>query len=71
MVKRVQIKILPDGSIEAVTQGIKGKACLDYVRLFEELLDAKAIDSDFTSEYYEIEGMFTETNQEQTLDRNS
>ncbi len=71
MVKQVQIKILPDGSIEAVTKGIKGKACLEYVHLFEELLDAKAVDSDFTSEYYEIEGMFTETNQKQRLDQNS
>ncbi len=68
MVKRVQIKILPDGSIEAMTQGIKGKACLDYIRLFEELLDAQAVDSDFTSEYYETEGIFIETNQEQTLE---
>ncbi len=71
MIKRVQIKILPDGSIEAVTQGIKGKACLEYVHLLEELLDAKAVDSDFTSEYNEIEERFTETNQEQVLDQNS
>lgn len=71
MVKRVQIKILPDGSIEAVTQGIKGKACLEYVHLLEELLDAKVVDSNFTSEYNEIEERFTETNQEQILDQNS
>jgi Protein of unknown function (DUF2997) len=68
--KRVKIKILPDGTIEAMTQGVKGKDCLGYVRLFEELLNAEAVDSDFTSEYYELGGVFIHANQQQTLDQN-
>jgi Protein of unknown function (DUF2997) len=53
--KQVQIKLLPDGSIEAMTEGIKGKKCVDYLRIFEELLDAKTVDSNYTAEYYQEE----------------
>ncbi|MGK7873196.1 MAG: DUF2997 domain-containing protein [Xenococcaceae cyanobacterium] len=74
MVKRIQIKILPNGQIEAITQGIKGKTCLDYVKRFEELLDAQITDSNFTSEYDEVEQSvvqtYIQTDLEQTLDRN-
>jgi acylphosphatase len=55
MSKRVQIKLLPDGSIEALTEGIKGKKCVDYLRIFEELLEAKTVDSHYTAEYYQEE----------------
>lgn len=44
-----------DGNIFAETIGMKGKECLQYIELLEELLDAESIDSEFTSEYYETE----------------
>ena len=45
------------------TKNIKGKQCLKYLLPLEQLLDAKIVDSDFTSEYYETE--MGETNTEE------
>ncbi|MCK9224632.1 MAG: DUF2997 domain-containing protein [Candidatus Muirbacterium halophilum] len=53
MSKKLIIKILPDGRIEANTSGIKGKECLSYIKILEELLDAETYKSEFTEEYYE------------------
>ena len=53
--KQIDIRIYPNGRIETVTHNIKGKACLDYIEPLETLLDAKVLDSEFTSEYYEQE----------------
>lgn len=70
MTKRIQIKLLPDGQIEAMTDGVKGSACLEYIAQFEELLDAKIVDSNFTAEYREVEETLPNINQQQTLDQN-
>ncbi|MFK2825998.1 DUF2997 domain-containing protein [Bacillus sp. B190/17] len=51
--KKITIKITEDGNIFAKTKGIKGKDCLQYIELLEELLDAESIDSNYTEEYYE------------------
>ena len=53
--KKLKIKLLPDGSIEMTTVGIKGKKCVDYVKLLEELTDSKTRKQEFTPEYYEKE----------------
>ena len=53
--KQIKIKITEDGNIFAETVGIKGKECLQYIELLEELLDAESIDSIFTQEYYEAD----------------
>ncbi|MCM3409694.1 DUF2997 domain-containing protein [Metabacillus litoralis] len=53
--KQIKIKITEDGNIFAETVGIKGKECLQYIELLEELLDAESIDSKFTQEYYEAD----------------
>ncbi|MFV2046217.1 DUF2997 domain-containing protein [Metabacillus litoralis] len=53
--KQIKIKITEDGNIFAETVGIKGKECLQYIELLEELLDAESIDSGFTQEYYEAD----------------
>ena len=53
--KRIQLRVYPDGRIEAEVQGVKGKKCTDYIALLEELLDAETIESEFTPEYYESE----------------
>ena len=67
MTKHIKIKLLPDGRIEALTHDIKGKACLDYLPLLEDVLEAKAVDSNFTSEYYE-EAEQASTEQASTTD---
>lgn len=53
--KQIVIRIYPNGRIETETHNIKGKTCLDYIEPLETLLDAKVIDSEFTSDYYEHE----------------
>ncbi|RST71817.1 DUF2997 domain-containing protein [Siminovitchia acidinfaciens] len=55
MSEKIQIRILKDGSIEAVTNGIKGKQCVDYISILENLLEAETVRSSYTSEYYETE----------------
>lgn len=51
--EQVVLRIGPDGSIQAETKGIKGPKCLDSIELLEDLLDARATASAFTSDYYE------------------
>lgn len=51
--KTINLRIYSNGKVQAETQGIKGKACLDYIRIIEQLAGAKTEDSDFTEEYYE------------------
>ena len=51
--KQIVVTIGRDGSIKAKTMGIKGKACVDYLPLLEDLLDAEVADSAFTPEYTE------------------
>ncbi|REK74203.1 DUF2997 domain-containing protein [Paenibacillus paeoniae] len=53
--KQIRVQIFADGQISAEVIGVKGKACMDYIELLEQLLDADAIDSTYTSEYYETE----------------
>lgn len=58
--KQIEIYIHPDGKIDAETFGIKGKSCLKYIELLEKMLHAQAVDSDYTSEYYESEEEMTQ-----------
>lgn len=51
--KSISLRIYPNGKIQAGTQGIKGKACLDYISIIEQLTMARTEDSDFTDEYFE------------------
>jgi len=51
--QRLVLRIAPDGAVHAETQGIKGEACLDYIEILEDLLDAETINSDLTAEYTE------------------
>lgn len=52
---QIQVRIYPDGKIESKTLGIKGKKCTDYIPIFEKMLHAKVIESNYTDEYYQIE----------------
>jgi hypothetical protein len=51
--KTITLRIRRDGTVEAETHGMKGRECLPYITRLEQLLEAEAIDSDYTSEYYE------------------
>ncbi len=53
--KEIALRIYPDGKVQAETHGVKGKACLDYIRIIEALTEARTVDSDFTQEYRETE----------------
>lgn len=55
MAKRLMIRIRPDGTIEAETQGMKGPECLSYIDKLENLTDAQAVDSWYTAGFYDVE----------------
>lgn len=53
--KQIQLRIFPNGELEAETKGMKGKTCLKYIAEIERIANAVTRDSDFTKEYLEIE----------------
>ena len=53
--KKIKIQLLPNGEIKMHTEGIKGKKCLDYAKLLEQLADAKITSQELTDEDYETE----------------
>ena len=57
--KKIKLRIYTDGKIDAETQGIKGKACLNYIAILEQLTGATTVDSDFTAEYKETDNLLT------------
>jgi hypothetical protein len=69
MKKQIQVRIFPDGRIEAETKNIKGSTCLKYIKPLEELLQAKTVDSHFTEDYYETVNQTAENREERELDR--
>lgn len=50
----IDITITKTGEVEVHVKGVKGKGCLEYGKLFTELV-GKVKDQKFTSEYYEPE----------------
>ena len=65
---KLKIKLLPDGTIEMETQGIKGKKCLDYAKVLEQLADAKTEKLTKTDDYYHDE--YLELDESQNLSDN-
>lgn len=55
MTKQIKLRIYKDGIVQAEVEGIKGKKCAKYIGVIEKLLDARVVDSEYTSEYYESE----------------
>ena len=53
MQEKLQVRIYPDGRIEAKTKGIMGEKCTDYIEILEEMLDAKTTHTEYTSDYYQ------------------
>lgn len=52
---KIKIKLLPDGTIQMDTEGIKGKKCADYAKVLERLADARVARLEKTEEYYQSE----------------
>lgn len=52
---KMKIRLLPDGSIQMETEGVKGKKCMDYAKVLEKLADAKIYNLEKTEEYYQSE----------------
>jgi len=55
MKKQLQIRINPDGMIEAKTLGIKGEKCTEYKEVLEHMLEARTVSYEYTEEYYQSE----------------
>ena len=60
--KQIKIKLLPDGTVQMHTEGIKGKSCIDYAKMLEEIADVKITSQEFNPEYYESEIYETQDN---------
>lgn len=69
MDKKINIRIFPDGTVQAEVEGVKGKKCTDYIKIIEELLEAETVDSDYTPEYYESEILNLETESTEKIRR--
>lgn len=52
---KMKIRLLPDGTIQMETEGIKGKKCMDYAKVLERLADAKVYQMEKTEEFYQQE----------------
>lgn len=52
------VEILPTGRIKAEIRGVKGKGCMEYARLLEEVVGTLQ-SVEHTSEYYEPEQQVT------------
>ena len=48
----LEIEIGKDGKVRVRTAGAKGKSCLEYIRLVEQVL-GKSLSRELTAEYYE------------------
>lgn len=69
MNKKIQIRIFPDGTIQADIHGIKGERCTDYIKILEDILEAKTVDSDYTPEFYQSDDVKVSTKEKQHLKR--
>lgn len=63
MKKQIQVRIYPNGKIEAKTIGVKGKHCVQYSSLLEQVLNARVVESQLTDEYYQQEEIYNEINE--------
>ena len=67
--KQICIRIHKNGAIDAETDGVKGKACLDYIRVIEQLTHARTEDSDYKPDYFETDEAVEETAAEEVTVR--
>ena len=67
MAQRITIQIFADGRVQASTHGIKGKKCVEYIRVLEAILEAQTVDSNYKPEYYESEEVQLDNIQRQQI----
>ena len=48
----LEIEIGKDGKVRVKTAGAKGKSCLEYIRLVQQIV-GKTMNQELTAEYYE------------------
>ncbi|GGM65505.1 hypothetical protein GCM10007977_078840 [Dactylosporangium sucinum] len=48
---RIIVTVSSDGTVNAQTEGVHGGACLDYIAVLEDLLEARTVDSTYTADY--------------------
>ena len=48
------VRITADGQVTAETHGATGTACLPYISLLEDLLEAETVLSGFTEDYHRV-----------------
>jgi len=60
MPKKLIISIDKNGFVNAEVTGAKGKKCLDYIALLEDILEGKVASHEYTQEYYEQEAVLDE-----------
>lgn len=65
MKKQLEVRIYPDGKIEASTVGITGKSCANYRALLEKLMEAKTTAISYTDDYYADENQLEQEVQEE------
>lgn len=63
--KKIKIKILPNGYIEAETINYFGSSCQDVLQSLQILSNSKVIDSEYKDEFYmtESQAMMNSTNE--------
>lgn len=62
--EELEIEIDATGRVRVLTKGIKGKACLDYVEIFNQLL-GPVQSQELTPEFNQIENRVETQNQAQ------
>ncbi len=55
MAEELEVEIDSEGRVRVLTQGIKGKKCLDWVEVFRQLLSGQVEDQYLTPEYNQVE----------------
>ncbi|MCH2034971.1 MAG: DUF2997 domain-containing protein [Tenacibaculum sp.] len=66
--KKVIIEITKSGAVNAKVEGVKGKKCLEYISVLEDLIEGETLEHELTHEFHENE---IEVNKENKLSNNS
>lgn len=66
---RIVVTVGPDGLVSAETQGLLGPACLDYIAVLEDLLDATTVESAYTADYSRTEVTVRDVQEERDVER--
>lgn len=53
--QRIIVTIASDGTVTAETKGLQGAACLPYIDVLEQLLEASTVDSRYTPDFDRVQ----------------